>query len=288
MFYALNAFLFIIETTQNRFVIDEKHVFVKNFNLHHFLWNDSIRSTQHITIDQLIDLLVNKHMNLCLFQKIVTWKAKNSRNIINLIFMIERLQANITHYENKHDLNQSSNHISIFTIFTLKIEQTFVKKRRAWKKIDNERLTFCMWSFVVSTSFNNVNDIEIFVKEIQFSVQSIIQEAIFMNKKLKRAQFFWNFKCSEIVMTIKRKRKKWSSRRIEKNWKTYLKFIKKKKIIDKKKFKIQIFFWKVYNSNNVILTFRSLSEIAESQIEEDFQNFEFDSKKQFKWNNTNC
>jgi hypothetical protein len=204
MFYASDASLLIIETTQNRFVIDEEHVFLKNFNLHHSLWSDSIRSTQHTAIDQLIDLLVNKHMNLCLSQKIVIWKAKNSRNIINLIFMIERLQASITHCESRRDLSQSSNYISIFTIFTLKIERTFVKKRKAWKKIDNEKLTFCLRTFVVSTFFNNVNDIETFVKEIQFSVQSIIQEAIFMIKKSKRVQFFWNFKCSEIVTTIKK------------------------------------------------------------------------------------
>jgi hypothetical protein len=208
MFYASNAFLFIIETTQNRFVIDEEHVLLKNFNLHHFLWNDFIRSIQHTAIDQLIDLLVNKHMNLYLFQRIVTWKAKNLRNIIDLIFMIERLQASITHCESRRDLNQSSNYISIFTIFTLKIEQTFVKKRRAWKKIDSEKLTFCLRAFVVSASFNNVNDIEIFVKEIQLSVQSIIQEAIFMIKKSKRIQFFWNLKCSEIVTMIKKKTQK--------------------------------------------------------------------------------
>jgi hypothetical protein len=91
VFYASDALLLIIETTQNRFVIDEEHVFLKNFNLHHSLWNDSTRSTQHTAIDQLINLLVNKHMNLCLSQKIVTWKAKNSRNIIDLIFMTERL-----------------------------------------------------------------------------------------------------------------------------------------------------------------------------------------------------
>jgi hypothetical protein len=211
MFYASNALLLIIETTQNRFVIDEKHVFLKNFNLHHSLWCDSIRSTQHTAIDQLIDLLVSKHMNLCLSQKIVTWKARNSHSIIDLIFMIERLQASITHCENRRDLNQSSNHISISTIFTLKIEQTFVKKRRAWKKIDSERLAFCLRSFVVSAFFNNVNDIETFVKEIQLSVQSIIQEAIFMIKKSKFAQFFWNSKCSEVVTTIKKRRKKWSS-----------------------------------------------------------------------------
>ncbi len=134
-------------------------------------------------------MLVNKHINLCLFQKIVTWKAKNSRNIINLIFMIKRLQTNIMHCENKRDLNQSSNYISIFKIFTLKIEQTSVKKGRAWKKIDNEKLTFCLRSFVVLAFFNNVNDIETFVKEIQLSVQFIIQEAILMIRESKRTVF---------------------------------------------------------------------------------------------------
>jgi hypothetical protein len=247
VFYASNALLLIMKTTQNRFIIDEEHVLLKDFNLHHSLWNDSIRSTQHTAIDQLIDLLVNKHMNLCLSQKIVTWKAKNSRSIIDLIFMIERLQASITHCESRRDLNQSSNHISIFTIFTLKIEQTSVRERRTWKKIDNERLTSCLRAFVASAFFNNVNDIETFVKEIQLSVQSIIQEAIFMIKESKRAQFFWNFKCSEIVATITKKRKEWSFLRIEKNWKTYLKFIdvKKKVIVKKKKLKFKKIFEKL-------------------------------------------
>jgi hypothetical protein len=236
MFYASDASLFIIEMTQHRLVIDEEHVLLEDFNLHHSLWSDFTRSTQHTAIDQLIDLLVNKHINLCLSQKIVTWKAKNSRNIIDLIFMTKRLQASITHCESRRDLNQSSNHISISTIFTLKIEQTFVKKKRAWKKIDSERLTFCLRAFVVSASFNNVNDIETLVKKIQLSVQSIIQEAILMIKESENAQFFWSFKCSKIVTTIKRRRREWSFLRIEKNWKTYLKFIDvKKKIIVKKR-----------------------------------------------------
>jgi hypothetical protein len=247
MFYASNVFLLIIETTQNRLVIDEEHVFLKNLNLHHSLWSDSTRSTQHTAIDQLIDLLVSKHMNLCLSQRIVTWKAKNSRNIIDLIFMIERLQASITHCESRRDLNQSSNHISISTILTLKIEQTSVKERRAWKKIDSEKLTSCLRAFVVSTSFNNVKNIETFVKEIQLSVQSIIQEAILMIRESIRAQFFWNSKCSKIVATIKRKRRKWSFLRIEKSWKTYLKFIdvKKKIIVKKKKLKFRKIFEKL-------------------------------------------
>ncbi len=247
VFYASNALLFIIETTQDRLVVDEEHVLLENFNLHHSLWCDPTRSTQHTAIDQLIDLLVSKHMNLCLSQRIVTWEAKNSHNIIDLIFMIERLQASITHCENRRDLNQSSNHISISTILMLKIEQTSVRERRAWKKIDSERLAFCLRSFVVSASFNNVNDIETFVREIQLSVQSIIQEAIFMIRESERAQLFWSSKCSEIVATIRRRRREWSSRRTEKSWKTYLKFIdvKKKVIVKKKKLEFRKIFEKL-------------------------------------------
>jgi hypothetical protein len=71
------------------------------------------------------------------------------------------------------------------------------------------------------------------------------------------------------------------------NWKK-LKDIFKIHRRQKKEIKIQKNLWKVYNSDSVILTSRSLSEIAESQIEEDLQNFEFDSEEQSKRNNTNC
>jgi hypothetical protein len=55
-----------------------------------------------------------------------------------------------------------------------------------------------------------------------------------------------------------------------------------------KEIKIQKNLWKAYNSDSVTLTSRLLSEIAESQIEEDFQSFELDSEEQFKRNNTSC
>jgi FKBP-type peptidyl-prolyl cis-trans isomerase (trigger factor) len=56
----------------------------------------------------------------------------------------------------------------------------------------------------------------------------------------------------------------------------------------KKEIKIQKKLREAYNSDSVTLTSRSLSEIAESQIEEDFQSFELDSEEQFKRNNTSC
>jgi hypothetical protein len=55
-----------------------------------------------------------------------------------------------------------------------------------------------------------------------------------------------------------------------------------------KEIKIQKNLRKAYNSDSVTLTSRSLSEIAESQIEENSQNFELDSEEQSRRNNTNC
>jgi hypothetical protein len=59
------------------------------------------------------------------------------------------------------------------------------------------------------------------------------------SKNQNTHNFFWSFKCSKIVTSIKKRRKEELFLRIEKNWKTYLKFIdvKKKIIVKKKKFR---------------------------------------------------
>ncbi len=48
--------------------------------------------------------------------------------------MIERLQFSIAHCENRSDLDQLFNHISIFTIFILEVEHTSIKKKKLEKK----------------------------------------------------------------------------------------------------------------------------------------------------------
>jgi hypothetical protein len=120
--YSSNEFLSSLKTMKRFLNDDAKHVLLKDFNLHHSLWSNSIRSTQHVAIDQLIELFNTTHMQFCLSQNIIIWKAKNSINTIDLMFMISRLQVCVTHCENRFDLNQFSNHIFVFTIFTLKMK----------------------------------------------------------------------------------------------------------------------------------------------------------------------
>jgi hypothetical protein len=120
--YSSNELFSSLKTMKRLLNDDAEHVLLKDFNLHHSLWSDSTRFTQHVAINQLIELLNTTHMQFCLSQNIIIWEARNSINTIDLMFITNRLQACVTHCESRFDINQFSDHILVFTIFTLKMK----------------------------------------------------------------------------------------------------------------------------------------------------------------------
>ncbi len=147
--YAFITTLFVIKTIKNQLNDDEKHVILKDFNLHHFLWSDFARFTQHDATDQLLDVVhqaqvldVVHQAQLCftLSSSTITWKTRHTCSIIDLIFMFEELLNELVHCMSKSKLNQSSNHISIFIKIMLEMNLKIKRHRRTWKKIDVEKL----------------------------------------------------------------------------------------------------------------------------------------------------
>ena len=57
---------FTLSTAKNQLQIDVKHVFLKNFNLHHSIWNDPTRPTQHVAVYQLLRIVIKTKLNLAL------------------------------------------------------------------------------------------------------------------------------------------------------------------------------------------------------------------------------
>jgi hypothetical protein len=55
--YTSISTLFVIETIKKQLNDEKKHIILKDFNLHHFLWSDSAKLTQHDAIDQLLDVV---------------------------------------------------------------------------------------------------------------------------------------------------------------------------------------------------------------------------------------
>jgi hypothetical protein len=87
---------------------DDHHILLNDFNLHHFFWSDSSRLTQHVATNDLFDIIQNWNLILILSKNLITWKIRNSINIINFTFMTIHLTKRLQHYMTCFDFNQSS------------------------------------------------------------------------------------------------------------------------------------------------------------------------------------
>ena len=120
--------------------VETKHIVLSDFNLHHFLWNESSKLTQHAMTNKLIDIIDEADMKLTLSQETITWKAKNSQSTIDLIFMFNKLINKIEHCKARSEINQLFDHISIFTKILLNIVTTSIILRRLWKLINVKKI----------------------------------------------------------------------------------------------------------------------------------------------------
>ncbi len=197
------------------------------------------------------------YMQFCLSQNIIIWKTKNSINTIDLIFIINRLQTCVTHCESRFDLNQFSDHILVFTIFTLKIKQTSITKKRFWKRFDYDKFCAYLILFVVLSTSRCVNEIKNLTQKLQKNITIIIFSIVFLIKASFKAQFYWNKKCANVVQMIKRKRRKWTKMHSENRWKDYLHAlnVKKKIIAKKKKLKFKKIFEILIDQSTILCRF---------------------------------
>jgi hypothetical protein len=127
-----------------RFIVEifnDHHILLKDFNLHHFFWSDSFRSTQHVAINDLLDIMQNRNLTLILSKDSITWKVRNSINIINFTFIMTYLTKKLKHCMTRFDFDQSSNHILISTKILCDTKTNLSRiARRAWKFIDLNKI----------------------------------------------------------------------------------------------------------------------------------------------------
>jgi hypothetical protein len=90
-FYTTRNALIVIKTVKDCLNNDEKHILLKDFNLHHSLWSDATRSTQHDAIDQLLNDVAQTQFKFILFSNIIIWKTRHFQITIDLIFLTKKL-----------------------------------------------------------------------------------------------------------------------------------------------------------------------------------------------------
>jgi hypothetical protein len=129
-FYTTRNALAVIKTVKDCLKNDEKHFLLKNFNLHYSLWSDATRLIQHDATDQLLNVVQQTQFRFILLSNIIIWKTRQSQNTIDLIFMTKKLQEKLIHCMTRSKMNQSSNHISIFTKLMIIVKRSESRRRR--------------------------------------------------------------------------------------------------------------------------------------------------------------
>ncbi len=188
IFYISRVVLIVIETIKSKLKDEKEHILLKDFNLHHSMWEEISKSTQHDAANQLIDVVLQTRMQLALSINTIIWKTRHSSSTIDFVFMISWLVNNVISYETRFDFNQSSNHISILITFTLEVDSMSFKQKRTWKRIDVDKLRKSLLLFVVSSSLINVEQMKVFVNLIQSSIQKIIDATVSWTKLVSKSK----------------------------------------------------------------------------------------------------
>ena len=131
---------FPLSMIQNQLQVDVKHVFLKNFNLHHSIWSDPARPIKHVAANQLLRIVMKTKLNFILSQNIIMWQMKEFMFIIDLIFISNYLKQKLKHCEIKPKWNQFFNYVSVSTRIFLNSEKTEKRRIQTWKNIDTKKL----------------------------------------------------------------------------------------------------------------------------------------------------
>ena len=98
------------------------------------------RFTQYCVANYFIDFVQTSIFELILSANSITWKIRKFFSIINFLFMINFFRRVLLQCHTCSKINQSSNHISIFTLLTFEIMSRFKKKTKIWKQINTNKL----------------------------------------------------------------------------------------------------------------------------------------------------
>ncbi len=91
----------------------KESILVKDFNLHHFIWEESFYSRQHLLLNELIKMITNIDASLALSQDIITRNYQESQMTINLIFTTDNIMNRLIQCKINEEMKNFSNHLLI-------------------------------------------------------------------------------------------------------------------------------------------------------------------------------
>ncbi len=203
---------------------DCKQLIVKDFNLHHFHWEEWRCFTHHMTTDILLNVITNARLKLLLKSNTITHEAHNQFTRIDLVFNSEKIQFMTCKCEIRIDLHQRSNHLSIIIKLCLQTISVQLLTWWLWKKMNIEALSaYLQIHLSLKHSLDNKTIMNDRMCKIIRVLQKIIEKSIFLTKSSNWAKDFWNQSCFKVVMKSRQLQIIWKMQDTLEAWNKYLK-----------------------------------------------------------------
>ncbi len=120
--------------------MSKESILIKDFNLHHFIWEESFYSRQHLLLNKLTKIITNINASLALSQDIITRNYQEFQMIINLIFMTDNIMNQLIWCKINKEMKNFLNHLLIQTIIDFRVcKKSAWKSRYNWKTINEEK-----------------------------------------------------------------------------------------------------------------------------------------------------
>ena len=148
--------------------------------------------------------------------------------------MLNKLINKIKHCKTKSEINQSFDHISIFTKLLLRIVTTSIVFRKLWKSINVEKIREMKKKISSIKNSKTKNQINESIKKLQNYLIEIINKTVSWAKTSSESKSFWFRNCFEAIFEFRKLRRKWTKNHLKENWQEYVKSNDKKKKTIKK------------------------------------------------------
>ena len=212
--------------------VNEEHVVVENFNLHHLSWKES-----HVRADanayELIITMKEYKLKRITSIELITWNKHTSESTIDFTYATSLLRDNIIEIDIDESMNNHSNHRPIKTIFNLRTRATVPKITKIWTKANinilreklQTRVTNSETLTLSSDTYNNQTEkIDDQVKELIEAIQAAIETIIPISKSSVYAKSEFIEECKQTSRATKSIRRRYQSNdRIEILRKSYKK-----------------------------------------------------------------
>ncbi len=215
--------------------MSRESILVEDFNLHHFTWEESFYSRQHLLLNELIKMITNINASLALSQDTITRNYQESQTTINLIFTTDDIMNQLIWCEINKKMKNFSDHLLIQTIIDFRVCKESARKSRCnWKIMNKEKFINTLKEQMLKSLLNHEMRrwcIDEYIKQLLDALKKIIKIFTLWMRSHKMIKAEWTKKCIKIIKSMQRMRR---SCQIINDWTKYIQaYNKKSKIIRK-------------------------------------------------------